>query len=64
MKPDISNRMKDILIDYYNDFERPAQIYSGLTALCLVIDIISTIVYISKVGINDDKPDAQIVHLG
>ena len=64
MKPDISNRMKDILLDYYNDFERPAQIYSGLTGLCLVIDIISTIVYISKVGINDDKPDAQIVHLG
>ena len=35
-----------------------------MTCLTLLIDIISTWVYIGKVGLNDDDPSAQTVHLG
>ena len=50
--------MKEILISYYDDYEKPALVYSGLSALCLAIDIISSLVYLGKVGGNDDNPEA------
>ena len=58
VKPDISNKIKDILISYYDDYEKPALVYSSLTVLCLVIDIISSLVYLVKVGGNDDNKEA------
>ena len=60
---DLSKKMKNLLLDYYNDYEMPAKVYSATSVLTLLIDIISTWVYIGKIGLSD-KASAQTVFLG
>ena len=64
VKPDLIKKVRALLLDYYKDYEKPAKVYTGMTCLTLLIDIISTWVYIGKVGLNDEDPSAQTVHLG
>ena len=60
---DLAKKMKNLLLEYYNDYELPAKVYSATSVLTLLIDIISTWVYIGKIGLSD-KETAQTVFLG
>ena len=63
VKPDLTKKMQVLLIEYYNDYEKPAKVYTATSCLTLLIDIISTWVYIGKIGLSDE-PSAQTVFLG
>ena len=63
LKPDLSNKIKQLLLKYYEDYELPAKVYSGLSCLTILIDIIAFWVYIGKIGLGEDL-SSQTVYFG
>jgi len=41
VRSDLSRKVKELLMEYYNDFEKPAMIYTILALITTVLDIIS-----------------------
>lgn len=50
MRPKIDKEVKRIIIEYLDDFEMPAKVYTFATGGCLVIDIISLFIYLILLG--------------
>lgn len=49
---------------YYEDYEKPAKIYSGLTGVCLILDLISTLVLLGNMGSSNAAPTEADMKLG
>ena len=47
--------MYDLVVEYLNDFEIPARIYTLLSVICLVLDLISCLVFLILTGQDEDK---------
>ena len=50
VKPNVFKQVKMQLLKEYEDYEKPAQVYAGLTAFCFLLDLISSFILLGSMG--------------
>jgi len=54
VRPTIVKQLESLLVEYLDDWERPAKIYTLLSAVTLLFDIVGILVYLIKFGMAGD----------
>jgi len=66
VRNDLSRKVKELLMEYYNDFEKPAMIYTILALITTVLDIVSFFAVYGLLAnrISDAKASGDLLEFG